>query len=141
MDKDFHIKGKAVVKGKGQGLALVLREPLSFLGELDINTGIITDGEGKGQSIVDKVLVYPCAKGSSGNWRFLVGLANEQNAPAAIINLERPGFTEVQGAIIAKIPFMCKLERDPFELIETGDFVIVDAIQGIVVIKKNGKAA
>jgi len=125
-----------LVRIKAQGTALVLKEPLSFLGELDINTGSITNGEGKGQCIVDKVLVYPCAKGSSGNWRFLVGLANEKNAPAAIINLERPGFTEVQGAIVANIPFMCRLEKDPFKWIETGDFVVVDAANGIIEIKK-----
>ena len=35
------IKGKTMVKGQVEGEALVLREPLSFLGELDINTGII----------------------------------------------------------------------------------------------------
>lgn len=126
------ISGKTIVKGNVEGEALVLNEPLSFLGELDINTGIITDGEGKGESIVNKVLVYPCSKGSSGNWRFIVGLAGEGNAPAAIINSEQPGFTETQGAILANIPVMCKLESDPFQTIKTGDQVLVNATEGFI---------
>ena len=126
------IEGKTIVKGQTEGDALVLAEPLSFLGELDINTGIITDGVGKGESIVNKVLIYPCSKGSSGNWRFLVGLAGEGNAPAAIINSEQPGFTETQGAILANIPLMCKLEEDPFQAIKTGDHVRVNATEGFI---------
>ena len=136
MNRKVSIQGKTIVKGNAGGKALVLKEPLSFLGELDINTGIITDGEGKGQSIVNKVLVYPCSKGSSGNWRFLVGLAGEGNAPAAIINLEQPGFTETQGAILANIPVMCKLEEDPFQIIETGDNIRVNATEGFIVLEK-----
>ena len=130
------INGKTIVKGYVEGDALVLREPLSFLGELDINTGIITDGEGKGESIVNKVLVYPCSKGSSGAWRFIVGLAGEGNAPAAIINSEQPGFTETQGAILAKIPVMCKLESDPFQAINTGDHVTVNATEGFIEVEQ-----
>ena len=136
MTKKASIQGKTIVRGTAAGEALVLREPLSFLGELDINTGVITDGEGKGQSIVNKVLVYPCSKGSSGNWRFLVGLAGEGNAPAAIINLEQPGFTETQGAILANIPVMCKLEQDPFQMIETSDLVNVNATEGFIEVEK-----
>jgi predicted aconitase with swiveling domain len=126
------IYGKTIVKGNVEGEALVLNEPLSFLGELDINTGIITDGEGKGESIVNRVLVYPCSKGSSGAWRFIVGLAGEGNAPAAIINSEQPGFTETQGAILANIPVMCRLELDPFQVIKTGDHVTVNATDSYI---------
>jgi len=43
----------------------------------------------------------------------------------------------VVSAVIAKVPLVDKLEKDPFTVIGTGDFVKVDADKGIVSIRKN----
>ena len=40
------------------------------------------------------------------------------------------------GAIMAGVPVMDHLEKDPFDVISDGDHVIVDAVEGIVTIDK-----
>ena len=41
------------------------------------------------------------------------------------------------GAVVMRVPSMTDLDQDPLEVIETGDWVIVDADRGIVeVVKK-----
>jgi len=42
----------------------------------------------------------------------------------------------VVSAFLVKVPLVDKLEKDPFEIIQTGDFVKVDAEKGIVTITK-----
>jgi predicted aconitase with swiveling domain len=42
------------------------------------------------------------------------------------------------GAVVMRVPSITDLDRDPLEVIETGDWVIVDADRSIVeVIKRN----
>jgi predicted aconitase with swiveling domain len=42
----------------------------------------------------------------------------------------------IVSAAIAKVPLVNRLEKDPFQVIDTGDFVQVDAEMGIVTITK-----
>ena len=57
----------------------------------------------------------------------------------AIINQSTETIVAV-GAILCKLPVVDRLEEDPFEIIENGDYVKVDATNGIVeVIKKGDK--
>ena len=55
-------KGKAIVKGKVEGEALVSRTPFSFLLGVNTDDGVIMEEghEYEGESISGKVLVYPC---------------------------------------------------------------------------------
>ncbi len=127
------LRGRVVSRGIAEGKALVTREPISFLGGVDIKTGIIVERnhELRGNCITGRVLVFPGGKGSSGGTYALYEMSEIKTAPAAIINVEAETIVAV-GAIIASIPLVDKLNENPLEVIETGDFVRVDAIRGLV---------
>ena len=52
-------------------------------------------------------------------------------APAAIINLETEPIVAV-GAIISEIPLVDKLERNPYEVLNNGDLVLVNGSRGYI---------
>lgn len=132
------LKGRKVSKGKGEGLALVTTQPISFLAGVDPSSGIIIDKdhELKGECISGRILVFPSGKGSTGGSWILMRLADNEIAPLAIINVETEPIVAV-GSILAGIPLVDKLDKDPTKVIITGDFVKVDADRGFVeIIKK-----
>jgi predicted aconitase with swiveling domain len=43
----------------------------------------------------------------------------------------------IVSAVLAKVPLVDRLEKDPFEAIHTGDMVKVDAEKGMVTVKRN----
>jgi len=131
------LKGRAVVKGKAEGEALVSRTPFSFLLGVNTDNGIIIEEghEHEGKSISGKVLVYPYGKGSSGDCIRLWRCAKNNVAPIAIIS-NKADCVHVQGAIIANIPMVCDLDKDPIEIIKTGDYVKIDGGKVIVETKK-----
>ncbi len=45
------------------------------------------------------------------------------------------------GCVVMRVPSITELDRDPLELIETGDWVRVDADRGVVEIKKASAAS
>ena len=61
------ISCRNIAKGKGKGELIVSSEPISFLGGVDPETGIIIDPthELKGECIKDKVLFITGGKGST----------------------------------------------------------------------------
>jgi len=128
------IKCRGVVKGKVDGEALVCRKAFSFLGDVDMDTGVIIarGHEHEGNTIAGKVLIYPETKGSSGGCVVLMVLAKQGKQPAAIV-LEKPADTNiVEGAIIAKVALVCEPEEDVISLIPSGSRVIVDAAEGTI---------
>ncbi len=58
------LKAHIVSRGKAQGDALVSKQPISFLGSIDVKTGIVVENghELFGLSIKGKVLVFPGVK-------------------------------------------------------------------------------
>ncbi len=116
-----------VLRGKAEGEAIVSRQPISFGGGVDPDTGMVIEKghEIEGQSIQGKVLVFPFGKGTTYNPFAIFAMKKRGTAPAAIINLKTEEIF-LTGALIAEIPFIDGLEKDPFEVIETGDFVKVD---------------
>ena len=65
----------------------------------------------------------------------LYKLASNNVAPKAMI-VKDVETVLVVSAFIAKVPLVDRLEKDPFEVIRTGDFVKVDAEKGIVTITR-----
>ena len=131
------IKGRKVVGGVAEGEALVTRDRVSGWGGIDPRTGTIIEvrHELRGQSFAGKVLVFPGAKGSSGwsNQFHLTRLTGA--APAAMLFNEMT--TKIAlGAVVTRAPAMTGFDQDPLELIETGDWVKVDADNGVVEITK-----
>ncbi|MDE2831309.1 MAG: DUF126 domain-containing protein [Gemmatimonadota bacterium] len=133
MAETIDIRGHGVVKGYAAGEALVADTTLSFWGEVDAITGKVI-GVGhplEGISLGGRVLVIRSTKGSSGTPMVLNLAQLEGNAPAAFVNVEVDGLAAL-GCIVNEIPMMTELERDPFELIATGDHVVVDADEGVL---------
>jgi len=123
-------KGRIVSKGTAEGEALVSKEPLSFFGSIDLETGkVIEKGHDLfGKSIAGKILVFPTGKGSTVGSYALYRLKKKGKAPAGIINRETEGIIAA-GAIISGIPLIDKLEGIE---IRTGDRVKMNCIEGWV---------
>lgn len=121
------LTGKSVIGGQVRGEAIVSRTPFSFFLGLNTDTGVIIEEghELKGQSVAGKILVYPFGKGSSGDCLRLWRASNNGVAPCALICSE-PDFVHVQGAIIANIPMVFNCDRNPVEVIKTGDHVVIE---------------
>lgn len=138
MTERFLLHALGVVKGKAEGYALVADATLSFWGEVDPVTGRVI-GKGhplEGQSLAGRVLVIRSTRGSSATPMVLNLARLEGVAPAAFINVEVDSLAAL-GAIVNGIPMVTDLERDPFQTIRTGDYVIVDANAGLVEIRRS----
>jgi predicted aconitase with swiveling domain len=131
------LKAKPVTKGIAEGEAVVTRMPISFTGGMDPDTGIIREPghELQGQSVAGKILVFPTGKGSTtGSWQYYAA-CKRGNAPVGIINQTVEGVVAVS-AIITNTPMVHSPEVNPLDCIETGDFVRIDANNGIVEIER-----
>ena len=136
------IKCRGLVKGRAEGEALVAPTTLSFWGEVDpIRGQVIASGHPlEGRSLQGKVLVIESTKGSSAT-PLVIGLAaREGNAPVAFVNTSIDALA-VLGCVVNEIPMVAELERDPFEVIETGDHVCVDADRGVITMHKGDGSA
>jgi hypothetical protein len=101
------LKGKPIVPGTAKAQPIISELPISFLGDIDPETGTIIDKNNplRGESIVGKILVFPCGKGSTVGSYILYQLAKNKKAPAAIINEEAETIVVV-GSIISEIPML-----------------------------------
>ncbi len=126
-------KAHAVSRGVGQGVALVTTQPISFLGSIDMKTGVVIEKghELAGKSIKGKVLVFPGGKGSTVGSYAIYQLKKNGAAPSAMINIKAEPIVAV-GAIISDIPLVDRVENDPATMIRTGDKVLVNADVGCI---------
>jgi predicted aconitase with swiveling domain len=134
------IHGRKVVPGVVEAEALVTKDRISGWGGIDSRTGTVieTRHELRGQSFAGKVLVFPGAKGSSG-WSAAFHMARLSNAAPAAFLFNEMTTKMALGAVVTHSPSMTDFDRDPMECIETGDWVRVDADNGIVTITKKNK--
>ncbi|CAN5523939.1 DUF126 domain-containing protein [soil metagenome] len=132
------LHGRCVVGGVAEGEALVTTQAVSGWGGIDSRTGTIveTRHELRGVSFAGKVLVFPGAKGSSG-WSNAFHLTRSMGvAPAAMLFNDMSAKIAL-GAVVTRAPALTDFDRDPLAVIETGDWVRVDADRGIVEVHKN----
>ncbi|MFC2130653.1 aconitase X swivel domain-containing protein [Bacteroidota bacterium] len=125
-------KVRKIVRGKAEAEAIVLNGSFSFLGDIDMgNAEIIAEGNpNKGLIVKDKILIYKDSKGSSGGMVVLMTLGKKGIAPAAIVTVEPVDYNLAEGAILAKVPFVCEPDGDILNEIKTGEIVRVDADRG-----------
>ncbi|MCJ7430558.1 DUF126 domain-containing protein [Candidatus Bathyarchaeota archaeon] len=131
------LKCHKIIGGYGEGEALVSHEPICFY-LTDPKTGVVREKghELAGKNLAGKVLVFPSGKASSVvQIDGLFKLASHNVAPKAMI-VKDVETVLVVSAFMVKVPLVDRLERDPFEAIQTGDFVKVDAEKGTVTIKR-----
>ena len=127
------LKGHTINPGRAEGEAIVTRMAFSFLGELDPSTGKVVSpvSDIAGESIKGKVFVIPTGKGSSAGPTIAWLAKDANNAPAAMICVEAEPIIGL-AAITADIPMVDKLDHNPLDVIKTGDYVKVNATEGIV---------
>jgi predicted aconitase with swiveling domain len=131
------LHGRRVVGGCAEGEALVTRQTISGWGGINERDGTVIDRrhELRGKSFAGRVLVFPGAKGSSG-WSAYFHMARLNGvAPAAMI-FTRMTTKIALGAVVTRAPAITDLDQDPFAVIETGDWVKVDADRGVVEVSK-----
>ena len=137
-DETLVLRGRPVVDGVAEGVAFVTSQTISGFGGIDPMTGTITERrhEKVGQSFAGKVLVFRGAKGSSG-WASNFQAARLAGAgPKAVIFNELTTKMAL-GAVVMRVPAMTDLDQDPLEVIRDGDWVRVDADQGIVEVTRH----
>jgi predicted aconitase with swiveling domain len=129
----IELKGRTISKGQIEAEAIVSDAPISFLGGVN-EDGIITDKENElyGQSIKDKIFVFPTGKGSTVGSYVIYGLA-KKGILKGIINKECEPIVAT-GAILGKIPMVDNIDINN---IKTGDRVLIDGNNGIVRIFKD----
>ena len=131
------LRGRRVVGGRAEGDALVTRDTVPGWGGVNPVKGVVTETghELRGVPFKDKILVCRGAKGSSG-WSAMSHTARlAGTAPRALLVNEMT--TKIAlGAVVMRIPSMTDFDRDPLDAIETGDYVVVDADNGCVEIRK-----
>ena len=130
------LKGRKVIGGTAEGEALVSKMPLMGWGNVDARNGYTVERNHPLYEVPfkGKVLVFTEPRGSGG----FVGYGasrNFGNSPAAFLYRQGNNLT-VFAAMVMKAPTVTDFDRDPTEVIETGDWVKVDGDTGIVEVTK-----
>ena len=138
------LKGHKGIGGIAEGEALVSKNALSYIFDIGgiwnepmsakvTNKKEMPDWYGK--DLAGKVLVFPTGRGGIFSTAMLMGLARKGLGPKAMINVKtHPVFT--YASIVLDIPTVDRLNKNPCDVIETGDWVKVDAQKGIVEVTK-----
>jgi predicted aconitase with swiveling domain len=128
----MEIKCHKVASGCASGPALVTGDAISFLGNVDPQTGMVVDPAHElfGQCIAGKVLIFPGGKGSTVGSYVIYQLKKRDLAPLAMINIRSEPIVAV-GAIISSIPLVDRVPEEILQ-IEGGTLVEVDADRGFV---------
>ncbi len=137
MTEKIILYGRKVYGGAGEGEALVTKGPLGGFGTFDPDSGDVVDlnHEWFGQNVKGKVLVFTTASGSSAWTIAHQALRFSGVGPAAYVVRENNPQTAL-GAVVARLPVVTDLDRDPTEVIATGDRVRVDADGRLVEVTK-----
>jgi predicted aconitase with swiveling domain len=138
------LKGHKGIGGTAEGEALVCQEPVNLMAD----TGNVWDDPSDatftnrvatpsvyGKSFAGKVLVFPTGKGGIFSTNIMMDLAKAGSAAKAIVNV-RAHPVWVALSIVTGIPIVDRLDKNPCEVITTGDWVKVDAAAGTVEVTK-----
>ena len=131
--KKIRIYGRKEYGGSVEAEALVSPKPLEGFTNCNPRRGYTTERNHPlfKTPYTGKVLVYPSPRGSGGFMMYGTGPLK----PAAFVHTEGCPLS-VACAMVAHIPAMTDFERDPLEVIETGDTVLVNADEGYIEITK-----
>ena len=137
--KEIVIRGRAVYGGVAIGEALVSPMPMMGWGNVKPELGYTVEREHplKEVPLKDKILVLPFARGSGG-FVMYGGTTRYGTNPAAVLVNQVMSITILM-AMNLKRPGLTDFDRNPLEVIETGDYVEVNGDEGFVKIYKGGK--
>ena len=127
------LKGRVISGGKVQAEAFVLDVPFSFIGDFDPNTGkLAIEGHPLyGESLTNKVLVCPTGKGGTIAPFIAYQALQKGNAPAAIL-CEKAEPLLCESAIAINIPILDSFDRNPIQIIKTGQSISINDDEVIV---------
>lgn len=93
---------KVLVDGNAEGEVLVLDEPLSFWGGVDVQSGVIIEAghPQAGESVADRIVIMPRGRGSSSSASVVAELLRTGKGPAGLV-LEEPDSILVVGVLVA----------------------------------------
>ena len=133
---------RKVVGGVAEGSALVADTRISFWGGFDPASGDIVEvgSPFEGLNIAGKVLVFRSTKGSSGTSLMLRLAKMAGNAPLAFINVELDELSTL-ACVALGLPLVTDLDVDPFDAIQTGDIVRVDADRATIEVQSDRELA
>ena len=131
------LRGRKIIGGVAEGEAVVTRQPISFLGGVNPDKGQVVERghELEGQNITGKIFIFPHGKGSTAGPYIIYAMAKRKTAPSGMINLEAEPIIAV-GAAMGNIPLVDRLDKNPLEVISSGDRVKIDGDQGTVEVTK-----
>lgn len=120
------IYGRSIHEGSAEGEVLVLDEPLSLWGGIELESGTICDTSHPqhGKSIKNRILLMESGRGSSSSSSALVECAYRKTAPKGIIMIHSDSILAI-GAFVAadlysiKIPVVTVYEMDWSKLLES----------------------
>jgi predicted aconitase with swiveling domain len=118
------------------GRALVTDVPITYLGYVNRDTGVIEEPGHPldGTPIRDTVLIYPKGSGSTVAPFVLMGLIYTGFGPKAILNRDVCPLT-LPAASLLGVPYAHGFEDDPTLGVNTGDVVSLGLSSGIVSLK------
>ena len=124
------MKGRMISPGKVEGEAIISPDPIGFYGGIDAKTGIVIEKGHplEGKCVTNKILVFPCGKGSTVGSYVIYGLMKNGVAPKGIINKETETIVAT-GVILAGIPCVDQID---IEKIKDRDKVLLNADNGSV---------
>lgn len=138
------LKGHKGIGEVAEGEALVCQEPINLMADTGnvwenpkdtTFTNMVATPSVYGKSYADKVLVFPTGKGGIFSTNIMMDTAEAGSAPKAMVNVRaHQVFASI--AIAINIPLVDRLDQNPCEVIETGDWVKVDAQTGTVEVTK-----
>jgi predicted aconitase with swiveling domain len=104
------------------GEILITHNRISFLGDIDQQTGSIVGGDHdiQGETIKDKIFIFPEGRGSTVGSNVIYGLAKQGFAPKLLVT-HRAELITISGAVYGQIPMVSQLSLDAFKLLRLGD--------------------
>ena len=130
---DLVLRGRPGVGLAVEGEALVSGHGFSARYDLNRKSGVFSRESHDlfGQSVVGKVLVHPTAKGGVATAWALLEMRERGTAPLGLL-FSTTNPIMVQGAVLAGLPLLHRLEPDAASSIRTGDWLRVDPPSGRV---------
>ena len=131
------LKCRGLITGTAEGEAIVSKEAICFY-LCDPQNGELLDKNHhlKGRSLARKVLLLTSGKGSSVvQLDGLYQMKEQDNLPLALI-VRDPEPVLVSSVYVVGIPLVDRVEKDPYQVIEDGDWVKVDGDKGEIIITK-----
>lgn len=140
MEQKAVLRGRKVIGGFAEGEALVSPIALMGWGNVDEVHGYVVERNHPLYEIpfANKVLVFTGPRGSGGFVSY--GRTREHGTnPCAFLFRDSNNLT-VFASMAMDVPAMTDFDQDPTKVIETGDYVKVDADRGVVEVFKQARS-